>query len=52
MYDHQHLFALTSKKIVGFIIPTFGEGDPSNNAVGLNDYLTTLRDATKVIPGQ
>lgn len=50
MYDRQYLSSLTSKRIVGFVVSTFGEGDPTDNAVGFYDYLMNLQDATKANP--
>lgn len=41
-YDHQHLAAMPDNKYVGFVVSTFGEGDPSDNAVGLYEYLIGL----------
>jgi NADPH-ferrihemoprotein reductase len=39
-YDHEHLASMPENKYVGFIVSTFGEGDPSDNAVGLQEYFS------------
>jgi NADPH-ferrihemoprotein reductase len=42
-YDHQHLSSMPETKYVGFVVSTFGEGDPSDNAVELYEYLIELQ---------
>ncbi|GFF24925.1 NADPH--cytochrome P450 reductase [Aspergillus udagawae] len=44
-YDPQHLTELPSTKLVVFIVSTFGEGDPTDNAVKFFSLLKALRDA-------
>lgn len=46
-YDPQHLTELPSTKLVVFIVSTFGEGDPTDNAVKFFSLLKALRDAGK-----
>ncbi|GIC94349.1 NADPH cytochrome P450 oxidoreductase family protein [Aspergillus udagawae] len=46
-YDPQHLTELSSTKLVVFIVSTFGEGDPTDNAVKFFSLLKGLRDAGK-----
>ncbi|GFF34922.1 NADPH--cytochrome P450 reductase [Aspergillus udagawae] len=46
-YDPQHLTELSSTKVVVFIVSTFGEGDPTDNAVKFFSLLKGLRDAGK-----
>lgn len=41
-FDHEHLESLSTKHYVGFVVATFGEGDPTDNAAGLHQYLTSL----------
>lgn len=41
-FDHKHLESLSAKHSVGFVVATFGEGDPTDNAAGLHQYLTSL----------
>jgi NADPH-ferrihemoprotein reductase len=41
-YDHRHLTELPAGKVVVFLVATYGEGDPTDNANGLSEYLTHL----------
>ncbi|KAJ5610015.1 hypothetical protein N7510_006734 [Penicillium lagena] len=41
-FDYEHLESLSAKHYVGFVVATFGEGDPTDNAAGLHQYLTSL----------
>ncbi|KAK5233195.1 NADPH-cytochrome P450 reductase [Exophiala xenobiotica] len=38
-YDHEHLSQVSPKTVIGFVVATFGEGDPCDNAVGLHETL-------------
>lgn len=42
-FDHHHLEDVPNNKYVVFIVSTFGEGDPPDNAAGLDEYLAKLR---------
>jgi NADPH-ferrihemoprotein reductase len=42
-YDHHHLQGLPVDKVVVFILATYGEGDPTDNANTFDAYLTDLR---------
>ncbi|OIW23249.1 riboflavin synthase domain-like protein [Coniochaeta ligniaria NRRL 30616] len=39
LYDHEHLAQVSRDKVLGFVVSTFGEGDPPDNAAGLWDAL-------------
>lgn len=41
-FDHHHLEKIPSNKYAVFIVSTFGEGDPPDNATGLYEYLVAL----------
>lgn len=41
-FDHHHLENIQADKYVVFIVSTFGEGDPPDNAAGLYEYLVAL----------
>ena len=41
-FDHKHLAEVTSNKLVVFIVSTFGQGDPTDNAVKFQATLTSL----------
>jgi NADPH-ferrihemoprotein reductase len=47
-YDHRHLVSVPENVFVGFIVSTFGEGDPSDNAVGLQEYLRQKHDQNEL----
>ncbi|KAK5441946.1 hypothetical protein LTS15_011212 [Exophiala xenobiotica] len=38
-YDHGYLSQVSPKPVIGFVVATFGEGDPCDNAVGLHETL-------------
>lgn len=42
-YDHKHLGDFPADKIMIFIVATYGEGDPTDNANTFNEYLLSLR---------
>jgi NADPH-ferrihemoprotein reductase len=42
-YDHKHLSDFPADKIMVFIVATYGEGDPTDNANTFNEYLLSLR---------
>ncbi|KAF7173003.1 hypothetical protein CNMCM5623_005121 [Aspergillus felis] len=46
-YDPRHLTEVPSTKLVVFIVATFGEGDPTDNAVKFFSVLKALRDSGK-----
>ena len=41
-FDHKHLAEVTSKKLVVFIVSTFGQGDPTDNAIKFQSTLAAL----------
>ncbi|KAJ5116579.1 hypothetical protein N7456_000927 [Penicillium angulare] len=41
-FDFDQLRNLTKGRIVGFVVATYGEGDPTDNALGLHDYLREI----------
>lgn len=38
-YDHEYLSQVSQKTVIGFVVATFGEGNPCDNAVGLYETL-------------
>ncbi|KAJ5240852.1 uncharacterized protein N7469_002443 [Penicillium citrinum] len=42
LYDFEQLGQLTEGRLVGFILATYGEGNPTDNATGLYEYLCSL----------
>lgn len=44
LFDFEHLAELTKGRLIGFVVATYGEGDPTDNAAGLFDYLQALRE--------
>lgn len=45
-YDHKHFSEFAANKIAIFIVATYGEGDPTDNANSLSEYLTSLKSET------
>ncbi|KAF7115492.1 hypothetical protein CNMCM5793_002450 [Aspergillus hiratsukae] len=43
-HDHEHLVEVHSPKLVVFVVSTFGEGDPTDNASTFCSVLKALRD--------
>ena len=50
-YDADTIAALPKSTLVIFVLSTFGEGDPSDNAAGLWDWLHKGQDAGLKLPG-
>lgn len=42
LYDYDQLGHLTEGRLVGFVLATYGEGNPTDNATGLYEYLCRL----------
>lgn len=42
LYDFDQLGELTEGRLVGFVLATYGEGNPTDNAAGLYEYLCKL----------
>lgn len=45
LYDHEHLAHVSRDKVVGFVVSTFGEGDPPDNATGLWNKLREFNES-------
>jgi NADPH-ferrihemoprotein reductase len=48
-YDHKHLVDFPANKIMVFIMATYGEGDPTDNANTFNEYLMGLRHKSNTV---
>ena len=46
-YDHKHISSFLADKIMVFVVATYGEGDPTDNANTCLEYLSSLRHAEK-----
>ncbi|KAL1853863.1 hypothetical protein Plec18170_005255 [Paecilomyces lecythidis] len=46
LYDHKYLVTVPVDRYVGFIVSTFGEGDPPDNGAGLYDTLLRIKKDT------
>ena len=46
-YDHHHLAQVSKGKVIGFIVSTYGEGDPPDNAVALLEQLQLFSNSGK-----
>jgi NADPH-ferrihemoprotein reductase len=44
LFDFDQLATLKKGRIAGFIVATYGEGDPTDNATGLYEYLQEIKD--------
>lgn len=42
-YDYENLATAPSERFIGLILSTYGEGDPPDNAVSFDAYLSSLR---------
>ncbi|KAJ5811849.1 hypothetical protein N7474_008150 [Penicillium riverlandense] len=42
LFDYDQLAELSEGRLVGFILATYGEGDPTDNASGLYEYLRRI----------
>ncbi|KAJ5610756.1 hypothetical protein N7510_007475 [Penicillium lagena] len=42
LFDYDQLAELSEGRLVGFILATYGEGDPTDNASGLHEYLRKI----------
>lgn len=42
LYDYDQLGEMTEGRLVGFVVATYGEGNPTDNATGLYEYLCKI----------